>query len=131
MAIAVLPDVHHPPVVSSLKLVVAPMQTPSFPLIIAGKAFTVTIAVAVQPVPSVYDTNVAPVTIAVTTPVLDPTVAITEFPLLQLPPVVVSLRFIVKPAHKGWLPFIADGDGLKFIILVLVAAQPVLTAVAV
>ena len=45
--------VHVPPVIASLRVVVAPRHTPGFPVIAGGKGFTVIIAAFKQPVASV------------------------------------------------------------------------------
>ena len=50
--VAKLPLLHVPPVVASLSDVVNPAQTCAVPVIAAGTAFTVTIDVTVQPLPS-------------------------------------------------------------------------------
>ena len=46
-----------------------------------------------------------------TIPVTDPTVAIAVLLLLQVPPVVVSLKVVVAPGHVLGTPVIGPGDG--------------------
>ena len=53
VATPTLPLVHPPPPVVVLKVVVNPAHTISFPVIALGSGYTVTIAVAIQPVLSV------------------------------------------------------------------------------
>lgn len=48
----------------------------------------------------------------VTTPVPEPIVATVVVTLVQVPPEVISLRFVVWPAHTVKLPVIPAGLGL-------------------
>jgi hypothetical protein len=52
VAFAGVPLVHVPPVVTLFNVVVRPSQTVSVPVIVAGSALTVTVAVVMQPVGS-------------------------------------------------------------------------------
>lgn len=53
VATEVVPLDHVPPGVTSASVVVSPWQTAKVPVIAAGRGFTVTIVVAIQPVLSV------------------------------------------------------------------------------
>ena len=64
-----------------------------------------------------------PAPFPVTIPVAEPTVAIAELLLLQLPLPDMSLNVVVYPGHKSVAPVIAAGDGLTVTIVVL--EQPV------
>ena len=56
------------------------------------------------------------------TPVDPPIVATNVFPLLQLPPVVASLKVVSEPAHTAAVPKIEVGCGLT--LTIAVAIQP-------
>ena len=43
-------QIHVPPVVASVRVIVLPVQTPDGPLIATGRSFTVTVVVVIQPV---------------------------------------------------------------------------------
>ena len=59
----------------------------------------------------------------VTIPESEPTEAINDELLLQVPPVEVLLKVIVLPAHTAFAPVMAAAAGL--IVMVFVARQPV------
>jgi hypothetical protein len=75
----------------------------------AGFAATVTIVVAKQPVGIVYETNVVPGAIPVTTPVAGFTVAIDEDKVDQVPPAGVVLSVVLAPTHTLVGPVMAAG----------------------
>ena len=59
----------------------------------------------------------------VTTPVVEPTIAIVVLLLLQLPPDVRSLKGVVSPEHTLSVPSIDVGKGLT--VAIAVVKQPV------
>ena len=63
-----------------------------------------------------------PAATPVTTPVKEPTVAIEVLPLLQVPPVALSVSVVVVPIHRVAVPPIALG--VRFTVTILVAALP-------
>jgi hypothetical protein len=63
-----------------------------------------------------------PAVIPVTTPVEEPMVAFALL-LLQVPPVVVLLRVMVRPAHTSVGPVMVASKGLT--VTVVIAMQPV------
>jgi hypothetical protein len=102
-----------------LNVVIEPTQTVVVPVIVAGNGSTVTVAVALQPVESVYVIVAAPADTPVTTPVVKPTLAVLGLLLLHVPPVEVLLREIVEPAHTFVGPVMPDGSAFTVIFLVL------------
>jgi hypothetical protein len=89
--------VHETPgVVVLLNTVVVPAHNPMVPVIAAGVGLTVNIAVAAQPVPSVYEMRTVPPETPVTTPV-DVTVAMPVLALLHVPSGVVLVRVVEAP----------------------------------
>ena len=123
VAMVVVPLVHVPPPVASLKVVARPAQTLAVPVIDDGKGFTVTTFEATQPVARVYVIADVPDATPVITPVEEPMVAIVVTPLVHVPPPVASLRVVVKPAQTVAIPVIDDGNGLT--VTITVAKQPV------
>lgn len=55
----------------------------------------------------------------VTTPDIEPTVAIVGAPLLHVPPVTASLSVVVAPAHMLALPVITDGGITDNVVVVV------------
>jgi len=109
VAFAVLLLLQVPPVVVLASVVVCPTHTLGLPVLPASPAFTVTIAVRVQLLPTVYVMMEVPVAMGVTTPVEEPIVATEVVPELQVPPVVVDVRVLVFPIHNDRDPVIAPG----------------------
>ncbi len=109
---------------ASLNVVVKPEHTVSVPNIADGNGLTVTTAVIIHPVGSVY-VIVAVLAVAtvppVTIPVVKPTVAIPVALLLQVPPP-ASLNVVVKPEHTLRLPNMVVGNG--FTVTTAVVKQP-------
>ena len=122
VAIPVLPLVHAPPPVASLKAVVKPAHTVLVPVMGDGNGLTVTTLVAIQPVARVYVIADVPEDNPVTTPVEKPIVAIPVLPLVQVPPP-ASLKVVVNPAQTAAVPVIDAGNGLT--VTTLAAIQPV------
>jgi hypothetical protein len=117
-----LPLVHVPPVGALDNAVVKPTQALGTPVMAEGIVFTVTMAVAAQPIPDVYEMVVVPGTSAFTTPDVV-IVATTVLLLLHTPPGTASARVPVLPAHREVVPVIAAGN--PFTVTTVVAAQPV------
>lgn len=113
LAIDALLELHVPPVVASVSVVVTPVQTDEAPDIapIVVAAFT-TIVVVREVDPqlfvTVYDIVAVPALIPVTTP--EALIVATEVAeLLQVPPVVASLSVAVAPAQIVVVPVIMAG----------------------
>ena len=120
VATAVVPLTHVPPAGTSLNAVVRPAHTVSVPEIAAGNELTVTTAVLIQPVGSVY----VIVSIPGVTPFTIPVEPMVAFPLLaiQVPPP-ASDNVVVRPRHTVSDPEIAFGNG--FTVTTVLIAQPV------
>lgn len=110
VAMPVLPLSHVPPGVASVSVVVSPGHTLSVPLMAAGKGFTVTTVVVMQPVANVYVITAVPAAMPVTTPVDGATVATSRLPLLHVPPGMVLLSVVVAPSHTLATP-VDEGVG--------------------
>jgi hypothetical protein len=110
VATPVLALAHVPPVVPSVRVIVEPTHTGDDPGIADGVVLTVTTVVVVQPVPREYVIIDVPDIIPVTTPVPPTTVATVVVPLVQVPPVVPSVKVIVVPAQKADEAEIAPGN---------------------
>jgi len=105
VATIVLELLQVPPPVASVSAVFDPWHTLAVPVMIAGCVFTVTTAVAVQVPPLyVYVIVDVPTPVLVTSPVVEPIVAASVLLLLQVPPVVESLKLLVEPLHIDKLP---------------------------
>jgi len=90
-------------------VIVEPTHTADGPLIVAGKALTVTTAVVEQPLPIEYVIVARPAAIPATMPVEEPTVAVPGALLVQLPPGVRSLNVVVNPMHTCSVPVMGAG----------------------
>src|ERR1043165_6530422 len=84
-AIAIASLLQVPPGSVLVNVVVKPWQTTGTPPIDTGVWFTVTAAVVIQPVGSVYVTFVVPAELPVTRPSAEPISAIADELLLQVP----------------------------------------------
>lgn len=111
---------HVPPVLLSLKTVLAPRHTDRLPLMVAEIPFTVTVNVPVQPVAVVYVITAVPAETPVTTPAPD-TVATAVDPELQVPPKTASVNAVVPPMQMVPVP-VTKGTALT--VTTLVATQP-------
>lgn len=101
---------HVPPGVVLLNVVVCPTHVVSVPVTGFGLAFTITVTVLVQPVPTVYVIVAVPGTTPVTIPVVGPTVAMVVALDVHAPPVGVQLSVVVDPTHTFGLPVIIPGN---------------------
>jgi hypothetical protein len=91
-----------------LKADVDPRQTLLIPEIDVGKALTVTSLLAVQPADDVYIIFAVPDETPVTRPE-ELTVATEVLLLLHVPPVVTSLKCVVRPMQTVAVPVMDDG----------------------
>jgi hypothetical protein len=121
VATAVAPELHVPPPVPSLSVMLSPVQILDEPDMADGVLFTVTMADAIQLPPSEYVTMVVPVAIPVTTPVPAPTVATDGAPDVHVPPP-ASVSAVVAPVHTRLMPVMAGGAELT--VTMAVTAQP-------
>ncbi|WP_345078726.1 hypothetical protein [Nemorincola caseinilytica] len=108
VAIDVALLVHVPPVVAEDNVVVAPIHTDRVPVIVAGAAITVTIAVLMQP-NLLYVILAVPAPTPVATPVDALIVATPVLLLLHVPPEGVQERELVLPSQKDIVPVIGPG----------------------
>lgn len=123
LALAALLMLQLPPAIGWLITVVLPTHTVGVPLITAGNVITVTVSVALQPVPNVYVTGTRPPVIPLTTPVMLCIVPIGDASgsELHVPPDGPLVRLVAKPAHTVSEPLI--GVGLAFTFSGQVAIQ--------
>ena len=124
-----------PPLVASVRVLEEPGHTTVEPLMLpaVGVPVTVIVAVAVavpQLLLTLYVIVAVPVAIPVTVPValID---AMAALLLLQVPPVVASVRVVFAPVHTVVAPLMvpALGAGLTVITLVAVAVPQLLVTV--
>jgi hypothetical protein len=116
---------HVPPNVPSVRRLVVPVQKDVFPDIPVGKGFTVTSVAAEQPVDVImYEIVVDPAATPVTSPVLDPTVAIPVMVLVHVPPAIPSLTVVVVYGHTSGTPVIAGGVGFTATVKVVTHIPP-------
>jgi hypothetical protein len=102
-----------PPGTMSESVVVLPTQTRNTPVRDAGELLTVITFVAVQPVlVTLYVIVATPAIPPATIPVVAPTGAITDELDDQVPPIVASVRGVVKPTQTEPEPTIAAGEEL-------------------
>ena len=121
VAIAVLPLLHIPPVVASLRLSVVPWHTEVAPCIGPTAPFTVAIAVAKQ-LPVMKLIVAVPADTPVRIPVGDPTDATLALLLVQVP-VPASVNVILEPVHIAALPLMLPA--LVVTVISLPTPQPV------
>lgn len=98
-----------PPVVVLPSEVTWPTQTLASPVIAAGIALTVIVVLTAQPVGKVYVNDTTPGATPVTSPELDPIVAIEVLLLVQIPPSTESLSTVVAATQTTPEPVITDG----------------------
>ena len=115
VATAPVADVQTPPAVVLVSVVVDPIHALAVPPIAAsvGKAFTLTVACAVEIHPfvvTVYVIVAVPAATPVTTPVEASTVA-TALDDVQTPPAVALVNVVAEPAHTSVVPLIAATTG--------------------
>jgi len=115
--------VHTPPGVALDKVVVNPTHIPRLPVIAAGPAFTVTIVVVKQPLPSAYVIVDVPGLTPVTTPVPE-IVATAGVELLHAPKDVELLSVMELPTHTAVPPPVM-AVGREFTVTTAVVIQPV------
>jgi hypothetical protein len=108
---------HVPPAVASVNVVEEPAHTVLLPDIVGGTAFTVTIAMLLQPVGNVYVIFAVPAVMPLTIPVADPTVAILVLPLVHVPPEILAVSVVVYPTQIFAVPEIT-GSGLTVTVFI-------------
>ena len=111
-----------PPAVASASVTEVPLHSTFAPVMASGVANTVMTVLAVQPSGSAVTIVAVPANTPDTTPVVAPTVAFAVEVLLQVTPVVTSLRVIVEPSHTDDGPVI--GAGVALTVTITVAWQP-------
>jgi hypothetical protein len=111
-----------PPDVVLINVADAPTHALVAPVMATGIGLTVKLAVAIQPVGSMYLIIVTPAARAFTLPVVESIVATPSMLLVHTPPVVVLASVTVEPAHRPRLPVIAAGALLT--VTVLLVEQP-------
>jgi hypothetical protein len=117
VAVAVLPLLHVPPDVPSLRVVDAPEHTVVVPVIPRGEAKTVSTLKALQLPPREYVILVVPASIPVNTPDEDPIVAMVVPLLAHVPPPIPSLSEVKIPVHKLGAPEMLVGEGVTVIVV--------------
>ena len=117
--------VHVPPVVGSVRVVVAPTHTNGVPPIVPGAVLTVTTAVAVQMPPVVYVIVAVPAEIPVTVPEPEPMVAMAGLLLVHMPPVTALVRVVVAPTQTCRVPPMEAGV-VTTVTIVVVTHAPML-----
>jgi len=128
LAIAVLLLLHTPPVVRSVKEVVAPGHTDSVPVMLKGKGLTVIVVWVLQPVAVAVKVMVeVPGAVPTTMPEDEPMVAadvllLLHVPLPPVPPPAGSLHVVVDPVHIVVIPLIVGGSALT--VTVVLVAHP-------
>jgi len=99
------------PEVVLASVVLDPAHTTNEPVMAAGRALTVAVVVALQPVASLYVIVTAPAALPVITPVNVSTEATVGALLVHVPPVGVVLKVTIEPAQTVAVP-IEAGVGL-------------------
>ena len=131
VAIPVAPLVHVPPVESSVKVMVEPVQTAELPEISGGFGFTVNITYVLHPVGKVYFIVSLVVTVTVATAVTKPDELIVAAPVLvlsQVPPPTEEVKLVVYPLQTFNVPEIT-GTGFTLTSEVVFVIQPVTLSV--
>lgn len=112
-----------PPAGELVNVVVLATQVLAVPEIIAGNGFTVAVTDRKQPVGKTYDTIEVPAETPLIMPLVLPMRATEVLPLIQVPPMVMSVRVAVEPSHITGVPDIAAGTA--FTVMTVVVRQPV------
>ena len=116
---------HTPPPAASVNAKVDPAHTGALPVIGVGNAVTVTVAVAVQPVETMYVILLVPEATPLTTPEKVTVATLVLLLVHDTPPEVASVKNVVLPTHTMRVPLMAAGAAFTFIVLV--EKQPVPT----
>ena len=123
LPVAILLLLHDPPVVSLLKVVVAPSHTKAMPVMAAGSAFMVSMAVLKQPAGREKVMVLVPAERPVMIPVMEPTAATDVLLLLQEAlPDNGSESMAVAPLHMPDAPRIALG--CRFTVATVIVLHP-------
>jgi len=123
VATVVVPELHVPPVVVSLKALVEPIQTATTPVIALGIGLTVTTLIFMHP-ERLYVIIAVPFDTPATTPEALPIVATIALLLLHVPPASASDKVVVDPAQTVEEPVMLAG--CAFTLITLVTYAPVL-----
>ena len=123
VAMDVFPLVQVPPDGELERVVALPTQVLAVPEIIAGNGFTVAVTDRKQPVGKTYETIEVPAETPLMMPLVLPMRATEVLPLIQVPPMVMSVSVAVEPSHITGVPDIAAGTG--FTVMTVVVRQPV------
>ncbi len=115
---------HVPPADVLANVVVAPTQTVGVPVTGAGIGYTVTTAVAIQPVAIVNVILDVPAAMPVTTPEDELTVAVATSLLLQVPAPEALDRAVVVDWHTDRLPVMGDGGLSTVTVVVATQSEP-------
>ena len=121
--VLLLPQLPPPPSDNDIE---APAQSIFPPDMGVGDGSTVTTMKVVHPAGVVYVIVAVPAAVTLppaTIPEAVPTDATDKLPLLQLPPVNVSLKAVVAPPHINVVPVIAKGR--EFTVTIVFVMQPV------
>ena len=113
---------HVPPAGESLNVTDEFTQTCTPAVIAAGSGATVTIAVAIHPLPFVKVIIAVPAATPVTMPLTGSIVATPVLPLVQLPLPDASLNDVLASGQTSIVPSIAEGSG--FTVTTAVVIQP-------
>ena len=118
-----------PPAGVLFSVVVEPTHVAIEPVIGVGSGFTVTVAIRIQPVPSVYVivtvlAGAAGDDIPFTTPLLEPMVAIPVALLAHVPPEGRQFNVVVLFTHTDGVPVIVPGNANT--VTTVATRQPVL-----
>lgn len=123
VAIPGLAELHDPPVVPSLRVSVEPEQTAPGPVIAAGFVLTVIGNVVAHPPGAVLVMVTLPADMPVTIPDAEPIEARATLLLVQVPPVVVSVRVTLVAVQTTDGPAIAAGAAFMVTCIVVVAVE--------
>ncbi len=113
-----------PPAGLLLSVVVAFTQMLVMPVIVAGSAFTVIIAVRWQPVDNVYEMVVVPAATAFTKPDPETIVAVPVVLLVQVPGPGLLVSVVVLPSQSISEPAITAGSALTVTMVDVVHPVP-------
>jgi hypothetical protein len=100
--------IHVPDDGDALNVLAEPVQIVSKPLIAPGDELTLTVVATKQPPAIVYVMPAAPLPTPSTTPDVEPTWAIAELLLVQVPPAGVEFNVVVRPIQTDVVPVIAE-----------------------
>lgn len=121
-AILIADELHNPPAVRLLKVVVALKHRLLEPVIVNGSGLTVNTAITAH-VPTEYVIVVVPEVIAVTIPVVEPIVATLVLLLAHAPPETPFIKVVLAPTQTTKDPPIGVGTGRTVTVLYAVQEE--------